>query len=196
MEVPRELFRMGTSEYLPAGPKHRRHSELYHVTEKCVLLMWQARPNFVSQLKETASKQNQSRVLTEIQMMIIIIMIPRHASASGSAAAHLSAAPGETSATFERRFHRLLPLFLPPSADHPAGGHPGGCHSVHRQARDGPRPAAEGGAGIRHPRAQHPVPEDGHQLAQGPGAAAEAGRAGGESRRPRRGTWTCCSERG
>lgn len=74
--------------------------------------MWQARPNFVSQLKETASKQNQSRVLTEIQMMII--MIPRHASASGSAAAHLSAAPGETSATFKRRFHRPSFFFSRP----------------------------------------------------------------------------------
>lgn len=154
--------------------------------------MWQARPNSVCQLKATASKPNRSRVLTEIQMMIIIMM-PRHAGASGSAAAHLSAAPGQTSATFQRRFHRLLPLFIPPSpsADHPAGGHPGGCHSVHRQARDGPRPAAEGGAGIRHPRAQHPVPEDGRQLAQGPGAAAEAGRAGGEWHQ-----WTKTAARG
>lgn len=181
----------GPPKYPPAGPEHRRHSELYYITLKCVLFMWQARPNSVCQLKATASKPNRSRVLTEIQMMIIIMM-PRHAGASGSAAAHLSAAPGQTSATFQRRFHRLLPLFLPPpSADHPAGGHPGGCHSVHRQARDGPRPAAEGGAGIRHPGAQHPVPEDGRQLAQGPGAAAEAGRAGGEWHQ-----WTKTAARG
>lgn len=103
----------GPPKYLPAGPKHRCHSELYYITLKCVLLMWQARPNLFCELKETASRQNQSGVLTEIQMMIII-MIPRHASTSGSAAAHLSAAPGETSATFERRFHRLFPFFSPP----------------------------------------------------------------------------------
>lgn len=43
---------------------------------------------------------------------MIIMMTPRHASASGSAAAHLRAAQGETSAALERRFHR--PWCLPP----------------------------------------------------------------------------------
>lgn len=65
-------------------------------------------------------------------------------------------------------------------ADHAAWSHPGGRHPFHRQTRDDPRPAAEGGAGVRHPRAEHPVSEAGPQLAQGPGAASEAGRAGGE----------------
>lgn len=66
------------------------------------------------------------------------------------------------------------------SADYTPWGHPGRCHSIHRETRDGPRPAVEGGAGVCDPRAQHSVSEAGPQLTQGAWAASQAGRAGGE----------------
>lgn len=62
-----------------------------------------------------------------------------------------------------------------PSADYAPWSYLGGCHSIHSSARDGSRPSAERGAGIRHPRAEYPVSKTGHQLPKGPRAAPQAG---------------------
>lgn len=119
--------------------------------------MWQAHLNFVAQLKEFASKLKQG----------VDRKIQNDDNSNDTQTRKRHDTPHSTS-------------FCPPLADYPAGGHPRGRHSIHRQTRNGPRSAAEGGAGVRHPRAQHPVPEDGHQLTQGSRAAAETGRTGGE----------------
>lgn len=63
----------------------------------------------------------------------------------------------------------------PPIANNPARSNSRRRHTFYRQAWDRAGTTSQRGSGVRHPGAEHPVPETGSEFTQGLGAAAQAG---------------------
>lgn len=73
----------------------------------------------------------------------------------------------------------LTPL-LESSDEDPARFHPGGVGAVCRPSHHPSRLVSQEAAGVHHARTEPALPSLGLKLTEGPGYAAEAGRAGGK----------------